>query len=90
MCNTCKGCIFNRGIVPNTDRIYCEYIDDDTINNRCEYFEEVKIKNAKLIYIGNDVIDVFRCSECNAFIIDEDCKECPNCHAIFEENNNND
>lgn len=45
---------------------------------------------ANLIYIGNDVIDVFRCSECNAFIIDEDCKECPRCHAIFEENNNND
>lgn len=48
------------------------------------------MKTAKLEYIGNDVIDVFRCSECNAFIIDEDCKECPSCHAIFEENNNND
>lgn len=45
---------------------------------------------ANLIYIGNDIIDVFRCSECNAFIIDEDCKECPSCHAVFEENNNND
>lgn len=44
---------------------------------------------ANLIYIGNDVIDVFRCSECNAFIINEDCKECPSCHAIFEENNMN-
>lgn len=40
---------------------------------------------AKLEYIGNDIIDVFRCSNCHAFIIDEDCKECPRCKAIFEE-----
>lgn len=41
MNNTCKDCIFNHGIIANTDRIYCEYIDDDTNNNRCEYFEEI-------------------------------------------------
>lgn len=45
------------------------------------------METAKLEYIGNDIIDVFRCSNCHAFIIDEDCKECPSCKAIFEENN---
>ena len=38
--NTCKGCIHNMGNLPDTEDIYCEYIEDYINNTRCEYYEE--------------------------------------------------
>lgn len=45
--NSCKGCIHNKGINPETDDIYCEYIEDYINNTQCEYYETVEFSERR-------------------------------------------